>query len=235
MSNRNVNGKLNAMLHGGYCAQSILPGEDPVEYLELFKRLLQEWEPDGETELDAVLTIAKCIWRKDRVQKFFIAKVQMCRADPEHLFFPETNSLGEYSKWIKTASEETIEKRIRPFLSDRHAKHLRQKCPRGNFASHSEWVNAVDNEINSVLLPQSKKPMPDVLLLSESQKLISQDDFNQEIAVEERLDVMIDRAIKRLVQIKAMKQMLHYGNGGHIRSYKVERRKSNGPSKIHQA
>ena len=173
------------------------------------------------------------------MQKFFIAKVQMCRADPEHLFFPETNSLVGLVKWIKTASEETIEKRIRPFLSDRHAKHLRQKCPRGNFASHSEWVNAVDNEINSVLLPQSKKPMPDVLLLSESQKLISQDDFNQEIAVEERLDVMIDRAIKRFVQIKAMKQMLHYGNGGHIpilqgRTQEVERSIKN-PSSVEPA
>jgi hypothetical protein len=231
MSNRYVNGRLNAMLHGGYCAQMILPGEDPVEYLELCDRLLGEWVPDGETELDAVLTIAKCIWRKDRVQKFFIAKVQMCRADREHLFFPEAGLLGEYSKRIKTASEETVEKTTRRFLSDRHARHLREKCPRKNFASHSDWVKAVDNEINSVLMPQSKPP-PDVMLLSESQKLISDDGFNQEIAVEERLDVMIDRAIKRLLQIKTMKQMLHYSrNGEQTRAYKFERRKPNSSSK----
>jgi hypothetical protein len=30
----------------------------------------------------------------------------------------------------------------------------------------------------------------------------------QELALNERLDAMIDRAIKRLIQIKAMKQML---------------------------
>ena len=146
-------------------------------------------------------------------------------------FFPEAGLLGEYSKRIKTASEETVEKTTRRFPSDRHARHLSEKCPRKNFASHSDWVKAVDNEINSVLMPQSKPP-PDVMLLSESQKLISDDGFNQEIAVEERLDVMIDRAIKRLLQIKTMKQMLHYSrNGEQTRAYKFERRKPNSSSK----
>jgi hypothetical protein len=38
--------------------------------------------------------------------------------------------------------------------------------------------------------------------------LASSDLFMQELALNERLDAMIDRAIKRLIQIKAMKQML---------------------------
>jgi hypothetical protein len=36
----------------------------------------------------------------------------------------------------------------------------------------------------------------------------SGDLFKQELALDERLDAMIDRAVKRLIQIKAMKQML---------------------------
>ena len=34
------------------------------------------------------------------------------------------------------------------------------------------------------------------------------EDFQHEIALEERIDALIDRATKRLIQIKAMKQML---------------------------
>jgi hypothetical protein len=34
--------------------------------------------------------------------------------------------------------------------------------------------------------------------------------INEELAVEDRIDAMIDRAVKRLVQAKAMKQMLGY-------------------------
>jgi hypothetical protein len=37
---------------------------------------------------------------------------------------------------------------------------------------------------------------------------LSSDLFEQELALDERLDAMIDRAIKRLIQTKAMKQML---------------------------
>jgi hypothetical protein len=42
----------------------------------------------------------------------------------------------------------------------------------------------------------------------QSAKAYSGDLFNQELALDERLDAMIDRAVKRLIQIKAMKQML---------------------------
>jgi hypothetical protein len=41
-----------------------------------------------------------------------------------------------------------------------------------------------------------------------SVKLYSPDVFKRELALDERIDVMIDRAIKRLVQTKAMKQVL---------------------------
>lgn len=41
---------------------------------------------------------------------------------------------------------------------------------------------------------------------------LSSDLFEQELALEERLDAMVDRAVKRLVQAKAMKQMLDQTN-----------------------
>jgi len=41
-----------------------------------------------------------------------------------------------------------------------------------------------------------------------SADILGKDIFKLELAMEERLDAMIDRAVKRLVQAKAMKQML---------------------------
>jgi len=38
--------------------------------------------------------------------------------------------------------------------------------------------------------------------------ILSEDLFQKDLAMEERLDAAIDRAVKRLVQAKAMKQML---------------------------
>jgi hypothetical protein len=37
---------------------------------------------------------------------------------------------------------------------------------------------------------------------------ITDDEFKNELGLMERLDMMADRAVKRLIQIKAMKQML---------------------------
>ena len=75
----------------------------------------------------------------------------------------------------------------------------------------SEWAQAVINEINSVLLPATLgglKEMADVVGLSQSAATLSNDLFKQELALDERLDAIIDRAVKRLIQTKAMKQML---------------------------
>jgi hypothetical protein len=58
MSNRKPK-QPNAQTHGVFAATAILPGEHREEFEELHSALIQEWAPDGATEEDAVLTIAK--------------------------------------------------------------------------------------------------------------------------------------------------------------------------------
>jgi hypothetical protein len=53
----------NALKHGIFSATAILPGEDPQEFEELHCSLIEEWMPHGATEDDAVLSIAKAVWR----------------------------------------------------------------------------------------------------------------------------------------------------------------------------
>jgi hypothetical protein len=117
-----------------------------------------------------------------------------------------------------------------------HANYLREHCPRQNFESGSAWLRALRHEIASVLLPSFEilvEPPESLLSRSanfltpnvgqpaksdagqsvksdagQSVKLYSPDVFKRELALDERIDVMIDRAIKRLVQTKAMKQVL---------------------------
>ena len=59
---------------------AILPGEDAREFENLFGQLA----PDGPVEEDLVLTLAKCIWRKRRYQRFLAAKVTAAKFDPSH-------------------------------------------------------------------------------------------------------------------------------------------------------
>ena len=62
--------RLNALKHGVFSPITILPGEDPREFSALHSETVKEWAPIGPTEEDAVLSIAKGIWRKRRLQKF---------------------------------------------------------------------------------------------------------------------------------------------------------------------
>ena len=162
---------------------------------------------EGPTEEDAVLSIANGIWRKRRLQKFREAQVSRGRLNPDHPAYDEALILdGVYS--ILTDKPDRFEDAISR-LSPQKEAHLRRNFPRNKFKSTSEWVQAVQQEIKSVLLADANGYNdPPLVLLERSSRILSVDDVENELAVDERLDVMIERAIKRLIQTKTMKQLL---------------------------
>jgi hypothetical protein len=92
-----------------------------------------------------------------------------------------------------------------------HIEHLQKKFPRSKFKTTSEWAEAVKNEIILVLAPQIesfRRELGPRFPLLQSAATLEQDVTESALATEERLDAMIERAIKRLVQAKAAKQML---------------------------
>jgi hypothetical protein len=84
MPNKNKWRPPNAYKHGIFSRTTIVPGEDPEEFEGLHSDMVREWAPDGATEEDAVLSIAKAIWRKDRAQKFLEIQVTKNFLNPCH-------------------------------------------------------------------------------------------------------------------------------------------------------
>jgi hypothetical protein len=112
---------------------------------------------------------------------------------------------------------------------------LKRKFPPGDFETTSARARAIQNEINSAILPSLERcDKPVEVCFLEAAHIMTQDDFKDEIAVEERIDAMIDRAVKRLVQAKAMKQMLgtSSSNGGSDRTKKLPINNSDGSAKL---
>ena len=58
----------SALQHGAWAETALLPGEDPRQFERLHRGLIKEWSPSGPAEQDAVLTLAKCMWRKLRIR-----------------------------------------------------------------------------------------------------------------------------------------------------------------------
>jgi hypothetical protein len=197
----------------------ILPGEHRQEFEELHSALTQEWTPGGATEEDAVLTIAKAIWRKRRVQKFREIQLAKNTLNPEHPSYDARLGLLGFVAAMTVEPEVAFEADAKRHLRADTITYLKNKFPRWRFKSTAEWAKAVINEINLVLLPKyaiDVQPAADMAALMLSVESFSDDVFKQELALDERLDAIIDRAVKRLIQTKAMKQMLGQTGAGRV-------------------
>jgi len=208
---------LHAVKHGAFAKTAILPGEDPIEFEELHSALIEEWAPVGPTEEDAVLSIAQGVWRKRRLQKFRHAEIEMCRSNPEHPLYNEAQGLRtllntiEMDLDLKESRPDLFEGCIRIAILSAPSylgTWLERRCPREEFESVSDWFWMLRVIISGLLRSHEQRGEDPDVLLDRSAKVHTPDVVDRELAVEERIDAMIDRAVKRLVQIKATKQML---------------------------
>jgi hypothetical protein len=86
--------------------------------------------------------------------------------------------------------------------------HLMREVPKEEYSTTREWVQAVKREVDEVLLPRARAEMesPDYLA-AKAAEFITTDRILEDITLEERLDAMVDRAMRRLAQMKFMKQI----------------------------
>src|ERR1700733_14446000 len=201
----------NAQKHGIFSATAILPGEETREFEILQADLMKEWKPTGATEEDAVLSIAKAIWRKRRLQKFLEVQIRRNTVNPKHPSYVERNGLIGLLMHVHSASAETPFAEYAPmYLRVDRIQYLEKKYPLKSFKSYTEWREAIKDEVLGLL--EASQPLysqtEQIDLLLDSATFFTDDHFRQELALDERLDVMIDRAVKRLIQTKAMKQLL---------------------------
>jgi hypothetical protein len=186
---------------------TILPGEDSRRFAQLHSDLIEEWKPVGPTEHDAVLTIAKCIWRKDRVQMFLLSKFTACQRDATHPSYNAVTALHALCKLLEI-DPDILDSRVYS-VSEELRLRLNADFPPEDFRSKSERVRAIQNEIKSNILPRLQlMPKPVEVSFIESADIMKPEDLLHEITSDEQHDAMLERAMKRLLQGRTMKQML---------------------------
>lgn len=201
----------NACKHGGYAKSAILPGEDPEEFAALLSALIEEWMPVGVTEQDAVVTLATAIWSKRRAERFLEAAILKNMIDPLHPSYDEALGLRSFARLL-AHDPEAFGKYAPLCLRADKTDELSKEFPPQDFESTEGQAKAIVSHIKSVLLPEARfegaREAADAMALSLSAATVAGDCFRQHIALLERLNAEIDRAIKRLIHIKGVKQML---------------------------
>jgi len=205
--------------------------------------LIDEWDPDGAFEDEAVFTIASCMWKKRRIREkrqlevlahlrkpdpqsskeptpFFETKIEQLKftlshrskstavAPPSHQFNCDEALLLELSaSFYGDLSEQSL--KLKFLFRNKFTDHLKEAVPREKYPKFIDYIRALKNEIDEVLLPRARneRPSDDYVAAKTASEFLTAERILEDLALEERLDATMDKAIRRLAQAKALKQI----------------------------
>jgi len=150
-----------ALKHGAYSTTSVLPGESAAEFAKMHRELVTEWAPNGALEGDIVATLARALWRKNKLAQDRMAQIHNAMVP----------CIGEDAPSDQSKFERT-------FI---------EKC------------RAAEQ--------QARKELGEQYALVEMGEEATIDHLMQELQVQERLDAVVDRCIKRLLMVRGLKSM----------------------------
>jgi hypothetical protein len=73
--------------------------------------------------------------------------------NPRTAAFNEAWGLATFAHYLRSEPETCFEQHAKTCLRADKIKHLKEKFPRSNYQSTSDWIEAVSKEIFSVLIP----------------------------------------------------------------------------------
>lgn len=93
-------------------------------------------------------------------------------------------------------------------LPKEYKSHLQTHVPREKYDESCHWIVALKKEVDGVLLPKvrERRPDPDGYLTAAAE-FLSPDKMLEDLAVEERLEAQMDRALRRLFWLKTQKKL----------------------------
>ena len=201
----------SALKHGAFATELLISKEDEDEFNQLHNGLVEDFKPSGRMEEELVVDLAKLHWRKRRVEQFYAYEENWARAHP-----------GEYGIDMLANIETGLMKGV--CCHDAWASI--RKLPVPMFEAIKKLIKPPTKEIDDDWIELFKK-------VTEYVSLKAQDEFSRHrqglpflgemgaklmdlsakhIAIEERLDAMIDRTFKRLAQVKAFKDVIAVNN-----------------------
>ena len=172
-----------ALKHGGYSATALLPGEDPAAFEKLHTDVVAELVPNGPLQGDTVASIARLLWRKQNIATFCAAAAarhkwsEALKAEPR---------IREWDRIRNTSYDSDYEDDDRGTVEDELSKY-RDAAQR--------------------IQDNTRKELGDAYEFVEIGDIATLDQLMKDLAVEERLDSMIDKYLKRLLFLKGLESL----------------------------
>jgi hypothetical protein len=169
-----------ALKHGAYSVTCVLPGEDRAAFEQLRRDLISDLRAEGPAEPDIVDTIARLIWRKQNLETFRIAE----------------SARSRYSAIRSKTGPSAHRPIIGPFLDA--------------FEYDPDWVPpdpAVVQAADKAAVAQAQEELGDRYLFVEMGSAVTLEQMFKDFEVEERIDAMIEKLLKRFLFVKGLKSL----------------------------
>jgi hypothetical protein len=218
-----------AFKHGAFAAVALLPWEDPGAYAQLGRDLHEELEPEGALQQECVQDILMATWRKRRLRERRNVETRAVLLEPQNRVFdqrpdslvssnPTSESASrpcdDYERLLQFSASLTLNSDPKfveleiGLLPEEYKTHLQTHLPQRKFEAAYLWIMALKKELDGVLLPRvrERRPDPDGYLPAAAE-LLAPRNMLEDLAIEERLEAQIDRALRRLFWLKTQKKL----------------------------
>jgi hypothetical protein len=218
----------NAVKHGLFVQELFILDENQKDFYGLHDRCIKELKPSGAMEEEVVLAIAKYMWRKRRVDRLFI---QEAKRLGQHPAIEELNTVSYIDQFIEVGQPCSYVSRIVARLPALVRLKI-EKLPRPKNEFDDEWIRQVKNQIRrskaAIANPLSAEPTDNTLLALAAAAI--RELTAKQVELEDRLDMMIDKALKRLANLKAFKEVMIIQEAS--RPQKISARSTESPNSI---
>jgi hypothetical protein len=179
---------------------TMIPAENPRAFEDLHRELYEEFSPVGITEERLVQRLAVLNLERDRLYRYTQFKMEIRQA--------EINRRVPNAKLLKAIKSRAVEFQTAKFEKEIEKLNSEDVAAEKSKQSPPEKLSDSERRKNDVL--EHVASLPDVGPVDSRDifiKLVEEFPIIERVKELEQIDVAIDRTIKRLMQLKTMKQM----------------------------
>jgi hypothetical protein len=196
----------NALKHGAFSRELILPGESRKDYERLLAELEAEYSPSGPSETYLVNHLASLLWRERRLQVYRQAMLE------QRVRTIESNNAARHRRGaLKLLAPQlaaaTTAKEVEAILASRYftPAAITSDVPQPPPDQEANWGPAIAEHLNKM---EIAKQLHGIDAFTHAlDYALDPLEMEREILQENRLHEEVDKTIKRLAQVKAYKRI----------------------------
>jgi hypothetical protein len=192
----------NALKHGAFSRELILPGERRKDYERLLAELEAEYSPSGPSEICLVNHLASLLWRERRLQVYRRAKLEN-RVRTIERKNKSSHWMGVLNSLAPLLAAATTAKEVEAILASENLTPaaITFKFPQPPPDQEAKWGPAIAEYFNKMKISEQLHG------IDAFAQALDPVEMECELLQANRLHEEIDKTIKRLAQVKAYKQL----------------------------